>query len=575
MFFDLIQHLEEKPGIYLMLSKQKPIYIGKAKNLKKRLLQYFQNKPSSYRIQVMLSQVDDLKVIVTDSEAEALILENKYIKRHQPKYNILLKDDKSFPYLVFSKHAFPRLQVIRSKKLSKDEVYFGPYVNQKQAHVLLEQLQKVFQIRNCSDSFFRNRMRPCMQYEIGRCKAPCVKLIHEKDYKKDVEDAKRFLKGKGNHQALLMEKMYQYANDDEYEKAAFCRDLLQSIGSSTLHTTHSFDVFYQDVLGLQVGMVLLQVVDDRLQNVHVELIDVSQKHVEDDWLEQYVYDYYSRFPLPKVLVLPEKRESLSALGKVEIRTLNEKKYQKWLSVAKENILAYRQSKADEVFQWPSFWIELESFLRIPIDQILCVDVSHHGGKSAYASLVMCQSNGMQKSKYRAYKVSKGGDDYDAIREVISKIRKEKLTEGTLLIIDGGKGQIKVAKEALEKRELALQLTSISKGKERVWGDEKFYRVEEGKIIAMQWPKDILKYILHIRDEAHDFAIRTHRRSLRKLSLRSVFEDIEGIGEEKKKSLLGYFGGLDALKCATLDEIAKVPGIGKVLAKKIYDALHVE
>lgn len=574
-FSELIQHLEEKPGIYMMLAKSTPIYIGKAKNLKNRLKQYFQNKPSSYRIQVMLSQVDDLNVVVTGTESEALILENKLIKEYLPKYNILLKDDKSFPYLMFSTHDFPRLSVIRVKKIDNKGRYYGPYVNQAHANILLEQMQKVFQVRNCSDAFYRNRMRPCLQYEIGRCKAPCVKLISKDEYKKDVSNAKQFLEGKGEHKKILIDKMYQYSEEKAYEHAAYCRDLLQSVGSSTIHKQNRFDVFYMDVLGSSVGVVLLNITDDRIQNVHIELIDSQDRCFNASWLEQYVYHHYTQFDMPKVIVLPNKNNDLEeALGKVKIHALTEKKYEKWLAVAKDNLMAYRQAKFSESFNWPEFWLSLESFLDNKVDNILCVDVSHHQGRSAYASCVTALADGMHKSGYRAYKVSEGNDDYAAIREVISKIKKERITENTLLIIDGGKGQLKAAYEVLEKRDIFCILTSISKGKERIWGDEKFYRYQKN-IEVIKWPDALLKYILHIRDESHNFAIRTHRRALRKLTLQSVLDTIPGIGKEKKKQLLGHFGGLEGLKASKVEEIAKVSGIGDELAKRIYGVLHVK
>lgn len=573
-FNELIQALEDKPGIYMMLSKKKPIYIGKAKSLKNRLKQYFQNKANSHRIQVMVSLVDDLEVIVTESEAEALILENKLIKEHQPKYNIMLKDDKSFPYLMFTKHDFPRLQVVRVKKTDKKGRYYGPYVNQKQASLLLEQMQKIFQIRNCSDHFYRNRMRPCMQYEIGRCKAPCVGYIDKAEYKKDIDNSMKFLEGKSEHQAILLDKMYKYSENNEFEQAAYCRDLLQSLGSSTKLRHNHFDVFYVDLLGSQVGIVLMSIVDDKMINVHVELIDVQNKYFSDDWIEQYVYQHYLQFEKPKVVVLPKKSNSLEEGLGIKVYSLEEKKYQKWNKVAKDNLMAYRQSQSSDSFDWPDFWLKLEGFLDKKVDSILCLDVSHNQGSSAYASCVVALAEGMQKSGYRAYKVNSGNDDYASMKEVLNKIKKERLSEGTLLIIDGGKGQINTAYKVLEERGLKCILTSISKGKERVWGDEKFYRMNP-KLEAFSWPDPLLKYILHIRDEAHDFAIRTHRRALRKLSLQSILDTVSGIGKDRKKLLLGYFGGLEGLKCAKLDDIAKVPGIGPELAKRIYKALHVD
>jgi len=572
-FAKLIQYLEQKPGIYMMLCQETPIYIGKAKNLRNRLKQYFQSKPSSYRIQVMLSQVDDLQVIVTDNEANALILENKLIKEHQPKYNIMLKDDKSYPYLVFSKHDFPRLMMIRSKKLSQKGKYYGPYVNQKHAILLLEQMQKVFLTRNCSDHFYRNRMRPCMQYEINRCRAPCVGYVSKADYQKDIYDAKQFLEGRGKQQSIILDKMNAFSKDELFEQAAFCRDLLQSIGSSVKHAFNSFDIFYREVLGSQVIIVLISVNDDQIQNVHIDTLDTQKRCYDDSWLEQYVYHYYSQFPLPKRIILPEKNQQLEAALGVKIQGLNEKKYEKWTVIAQENLQIYFKNQSNKSFHWPEFWKSLELYLSLSIENVLCVDVSHHQGSSAYASCVSCLSSGMDKSNYRTYKVKPGGDDCAAIFEVVSKIQKDRLSEKTLLIIDGGKGQIGAAKKALDERGIKVILVSVSKGKERIWGDEKFYKFDQ-VAAEFHWPDDLLKYILHIRDEAHDFAITMHRRALRKLSLSSVFDQILGIGDEKKKRLLAYFGGLDALKCAKLEEIEKVPGIGPSLAKRIYDTLHI-
>ena len=578
-FQALIDSLESRSGVYLMLSsKAEPIYIGKAKDLKKRLKSYFVGKPSSHRIGVMLTQVVDLKVMITDSEAAALVLENKLIKSYQPKYNILLKDDKSFPYLVFSKHDFPRLLMKRSKQKTTDNLY-GPYTNKKEARHVLDQIQRVFRIRNCSDHFFRNRTRPCIQYEIGRCTAPCVGFIDESAYKADVKAAKKVLLGKSStlHKEVT-HKMYQYADEEDFERAAACRDLLKSLASVSAETKPSafMHVFDTLVLGHQVVIVKMEVIDGQVAHTSCECISTEGKCLDQEWLFQYIYHHYQLFNMPKSIIVPASdvevlKEALG--GNVVIQNLAAKKYEDLARIARDNIQAYLKSQSSEMYQWHVFWRQLEDYCQRTFSHILCVDVSHHQGSATYVSVVFCSANGMERSRYRTYKVSCDGDDYEAIRQGLQKkLRSGGIDESTLLIIDGGRGQLSAAKEVVSMT--GAYLTCASKGPKREWGREKYYR-DLGEVEQFQWPEDMMRYILHIRDEAHNTAINMHRRALRKLSLRSILDSVEGIGSQKKKAVMEYFGGLEQLRYAKLEDIEKVPGVGKALAKRIHTALHIE
>lgn len=577
-FAELISHLESKPGIYMMLSsKSTPLYIGKAKDLKKRLTQYFQNKQSSYRIEVMLTLVQDIKVIVTSSESEALVLENRLIKEHQPKYNILLKDGKNFPYIAFSKHSFPRMVMKRSRG-REDAGLYGPYTNQKQARDVLDQVQRVFQIRNCSDHFYRNRTRPCIQHEISRCTAPCVGLITEKNYAKDVSSARLMLKGEvGNVTQRITEKMYGFAEAESFEQAAACRDLLRHLtaGVSEVKTGRQH-VFDQSVIGGQVIVLMMDVLDGHVIDASCEVVELDGKYVESDWLCQYVFHYYQLFDLPNKIVLPANSpEVLQQAFEKEVRVydINQPAYTDLKQIAHDNIAAYMKAQSDELYQWPQFWQELEHYLEKSITRIICVDVSHHQGSSTYCAFVVCNAQGMNKSKYRTSKVEANGDDCYAISEGLKrKVKSGDIDESTLLIIDGGKAQINAAIKVVE--ETGASVTSVSKGPGREWGKEKFYRYA-GKVSLFRWPNDLIKYVLHIRDEAHHLAITTHRRAFRKLSLRSVLDEVWGVGRDKRKKILEYFGGLDQLQCAKISDIERVPGIGKSMAKRIYDTLHMK
>ena len=358
-FSEKIEHLEAKPGVYLMLdSNALPIYIGKAKDLKKRLGQYFKKAPSSHRTRIMLSFVDDLKVMITQTESEALVLEERLIKKHQPRYNVLLKDDKSFSYLVFSEHDFPRLQLTRMRGKKKDKAY-GPYVNTAQAKVALDQIQRVFQIRNCADHFFNNRTRPCIQHEIGRCTAPCVGKINKSAYRKDVNDARRFLNGDmASYQDSLMDRMNRYAKEEAFEQAAACRDLLQLLSNQPGIVSHekSCDVFYSQVLDTQVCVVLLNIVSGQMVHADTLIIDREGKYVDDDWLGHYVYNHYQTFAKPHLVLLPEKSPGVlsQALGDVDVDDLSKTKYDNWRTLAKQNMSAYLQSQASALYQWPDF-----------------------------------------------------------------------------------------------------------------------------------------------------------------------------------------------------------------------------
>lgn len=577
-FNDLITHLDASPGIYMMMCKSEPIYIGKAKDLKKRLKQYFVGKAPSHRISVMLSLVDDLKVIVTESEASALVLENKLIKEHQPKYNILLKDDKSFPYLAFSKHDFPRLVMKRTKVRRGDDL-FGPYTNQKQARIVLDQIQRVFHLRNCSDHFFRNRTRPCIQYEIGRCSAPCVNKIMKHEYSQDVKEAKRLLKGESKDLTKhITTRMYEYAETEDFERAAACRDLIRSFATISQETKGSENMHVFDVkpMGHQMLVIKLEILDGQVVNTVFDYVGVEGKHIEEDWLLGYVYHHYQLFPLVKKVVLPIRQKDVlkEALGQhVVINSIEERGYQVWAKLTQENLNAYIQSKSDDLYQWPMFWQMVEQYFDRKISRVLCIDVSHHQGSSTYVSVVYCAETGMEKSLYRTYKVDCGGDDYEAIKQGLKKkLARGDLDQDTLWIIDGGVGQINAAHSVLEDNFGII--TSASKGPKREWGKEKYYRFKES-LELFQWPADMMKYILHIRDEAHNTAINMHRKALRKQSLRSVLDNVQGIGKQKKQAIMEFFGGLEALRCAKLIDIEKVPGIGQDLAKRIYQTLHVD
>ncbi|UTC24971.1 excinuclease ABC subunit UvrC [Candidatus Comchoanobacter bicostacola] len=584
-FSKLIQGLDEKPGVYFMLDKQgRFIYIGKAKNLKNRLRQYFSMQAKQPKVYAMLNQVADVKVLITATESEALLLENQMIKKHQPTYNVLLKDDKSHPYLQLSQHDYPSLKMVRvkAKKITKGRLY-GPYPHADQASKLLDITQRICLLRNCSDQFFSNRTRPCIQYEIKRCSAPCVGKISKKEYAQSVRKASSLMSGNGHKiRANLMEAMMAYSKQQAYERAAACRDALKLVASpdSKRATSDHRHIFVYEELGDVLHVCIAHFVGAQIEDLQHDLIEIMHKCSLEGWAQSYVCQYYALYPTYPNLVIVQDAEDATVLSsylqdkKIKIRSVNSSDAHD-LELVQQNMQAYRQNKIEGSEDWHAFWQQISGLFGRKLTKIVCFDVSHHQGASTYASCVVATHMGMDRKQYRLYKVDSGGDDYESINQAVVRwAKKQSGFDETVVVIDGGKGQMKSAMQALVVSGQPPVLTSIAKGVERKWGREKFFIEQDGAVVPFQWPPSIVRTILYIRDQAHDHAITAHRKSIRKAAFRSVLDEVYGLGPAKKKLLLAYFGGLEGVKQATLKDLRNVPQIGPELAKRIYETIRL-
>ncbi len=593
-----LRQLTQCPGVYRMLDQKDYIlYIGKAKNLKKRVSSYFQQAQNS-RIQQMVADIAHIEIITTQSEAEALILENNLIKKHRPKYNILLKDSKGYPYIYISDDIYPRISLHRGKKKSKG-CYFGPYPNTHSVKETLVLLQKTFLIRQCENSVFQHRSRPCLQYQIKRCSAPCVDLIERQAYQQDIEHARYFLEGKNIElKATLMEKMDQAAIQLNFEQAAKYRDQirdLQRIQEKQYISTEKGDV---DIIAcaLENGLSCIQLFYIRAgRNLgnKVYYPKNSAMTTPEHIISAFISRHYLGAQAVKELLVshqPEDKQLLETVLSKQWGQACQIKHQvrstraKWLEMAKNNaqlaLKAYSSSKIN-TFNATQTLQSLFS-LKNPIKRMECYDISHTSGECTVASCVVFNAYGALKSDYRRFNIEgiTGGDDYAAMRQVLTRryqrILKEKNKRPDIIFIDGGKGQLAAAADILKTFKMShICLVGIAKGENRKAGLEKLFLLEHPTPIILPSDSPTLRIIQQIRDEAHRFAITGHRARRAKSRKTSILESIAGVGVKRRQNCLRHFGGLEALKSAGIDEIARVEGISKAIAIKIYTAFHGE
>lgn len=596
-----LKNLPHKPGVYRMLDRQgKVIYVGKAKNLLKRVSSYFQKNITHPKTRALVANIASVETTITNSENEALILENNLIKQYRPKYNVLFRDDKSYPYILLSEHIFPQLSLYRGSKKKPGE-YFGPFPSVVAARHSLNLLQKLFRIRQCRDSFFKNRSRPCLQYQINRCTAPCVGYISPNEYEKDVNYAKLILQGKSSQVVnQLVTRMEQSSKSRQYEQAAFYRDQiakLRQVQEQQFVTSKSQDI---DVVGIkqQGGISCIQLLFFRGgqligNKAYFPKIpaDASSQEVLQGFLEQYYLLPTQQHNLPKKIILSEKVVDAGWL----VSTLEEQSQKKiqlvqvlrgeskqWVDMALKNASQALAQKLHEKTTLVERFEELQLALeleQIP-EKIECFDISHSSGEATKASCVVFDRHGPLKQEYRTYKIKNitPGDDYAAMHQVLTRrykhLKSEELPLPDLVMIDGGKGQLSQAQKAMEELQLQeLQLVSIAKGEGRKPGLERLFFVDRDQPLILGTDSKALHLLQQIRDEAHRFAITGHRKSRDKQRQTSILESIEGVGAKRRRTLLSTFGGLQGLKNATIPDLAKTPGISLALAKKIHDALH--
>lgn len=593
-----LKTLTTRPGIYKMFNAQGDIiYVGKAKNLKNRVSSYFKTQTASPKQQVMMTKVTHIEVTVTHTEGEALLLECQQIKRHKPRYNICLRDDKSFPYIyIATPHDFPQITLHRGAKKLPGK-YFGPYPSSIAAKESLKLLQKLFPVRQCDDSVYNYRTRPCLQHQIGRCTAPCVGLIDKASYALDVDSTMLFLEGKGG---ILIEqliaKMEQAASVFDYEQAAAIRDQigrLRSVLEKQFVQGERGDV---DVIACanQLNVVCIQVffIRNGQQLGNKSFFPKStQAHEPETIIEAFIAQYYLDRQIPYELIVSHEpanatllMDVLSQQAKhaVPISAKVRGERAKWLQMAVTNAQQSLQSKLAEKSGIYARFLSLQQELGCPElpKRLECFDISHTQGQQTVASCVVFDRDGPLKSAYRRFNITgiNGGDDYAAIYQAVHR-RFKRQQQGDhpapdILFIDGGKGQVKSAQKALEELDVNnVMIVGVSKGPDRKPGMEKLILVDQ------VLPKDVtagasgLLLIQHIRDEAHRFAITGHRQRRSKAKKQSILEAIPGLGPKRRQQLLKQFGGLQGIAQAGVDALSSINGISRPLAQRIYEHFH--
>ena len=576
----------------------KTLYIGKAKNLKNRLSSYFRASGLSSKTLALVGKIADIQLTVTHSETEALLLEQNLIKDRKPPYNILLRDDKSYPYIFISADSdFPRMDSCRGRKRLKGH-FFGPYPSSHAVRESLQLLQKIFKIRQCTDNYFSNRTRPCLQYQINRCKAPCVGLVSEDEYQQDLNDTRQFLEGKSQQLIRsLIARMEVAAEALDFEQAAAIRDQINHLRAVQEQQSVTKAAGDLDVIGFSqvAGNTCFDVLFVRLGRVLGHKYYFPQFKLEaeqGDYLADFMAQFYVRLvnsrDLPSEIIVPFEltdsitiEDAIHAVSgkKIRIKHNIRGERQDWLRLAnknaQQNLNSHLASKS-HLFQR---YAQLQSLLSIKtIERMECFDISHTMGEATVASCVVFDAQGPANSEYRRYNITgiEPGDDYAAMAVALDK-RYRKLADAgegawpDLIIIDGGKGQLGRATQVICNLGLSIPLLGVAKGVTRKPGLETL--IYQDHELDPSGAEAALLLIQQIRDEAHRFAITGHRQRREKARKRSALEDIPGIGSKRRSALLKFFGGRAGVSSATVEELKKVQGISLALARHIYDHLH--
>lgn len=595
-----LKTLTTRAGVYQMYDGEGALlYVGKAKNLRNRVGSYFRASGLTEKTMALVARIADIQVTVTSTEVDALLLEHNLIKEHQPPYNILLRDDKSYPYIFLSSEdKFPRLALHRGAKRRKGR-YFGPYPSAGAVRESLHFLQKVFKVRQCEDSYFRNRTRPCLQYQIERCTGPCVDLVSEEAYAGQVEHTEMFLRGKSQQLMVrLADDMERAAEQLAFEEAAAYRDQLaqlQHVQASQGIEGVKGDL---DILAAAVerGRACVQVLFVRSARVLGSKtyyppvrLDESPGEVLAAFLPQY-YLNASR-AIPAELIVNEAPEdadtiaeafSVQAGRKVRLRSRVREARARWLGLAQQTAETNLQSYLAGKENMRGRLLDLQALLSLPElpQRMECFDISHSSGEATVASCVVFDDNGPRKSDYRKFNISDitGGDDYAAMQQALERRYKRiKAGEGVqpdVLFIDGGKGQVAQAMGVLEDLQVSgVQVIGVAKGTTRKAGFETLVDGATGREQQLPGDSPALHLIQQIRDEAHRFAITGHRARRGKARQQSLLEGIPGVGAKRRRELLRHFGSAQGVKNANLQELKKISGISAALAQQIYDHLH--
>ncbi|WP_440053385.1 excinuclease ABC subunit UvrC [Pseudoalteromonas sp. T1lg65] len=595
-----LKTLSSEPGVYRMYDIQNQvIYVGKAKNLKKRVSSYFRKNITDSKTRVLVSNINSIEVTLTNTETEALLLENNLIKKYQPRYNILLRDDKSYPYIFLSDHQHPRLSFHRGSRKAKGE-YFGPFPSSAAVSDSLRLMQKIFPVRQCEDAYYRARSRPCLQYQLKRCSAPCVGKVSEEEYKEQVALVRQFLTGRSQEViARLVEKMECASQTLDFERAAKHRDQIALLRQMQEQQSVAGNFAELDVIGYEqrngiVAVHVLMVREHKILGTKTHFPKVPKDSDKDEVLTSFLGQYYissgnqSRiakeiilpFSLPETEVL-EQALSEVAQRKVQFKSNVRAERAQYLALANKNAqnsLEVKQSAQDSVTKRVA---TLKEALGLnDINRMECFDISHTMGENTVASCVVFDNQGPNNKEYRRFNVTgiTPGDDYAAMAFALNK-RYGKMTDvekvPDIIFIDGGKGQLGKAEAFFAdwKLEKLPMLIGVAKGTSRKPGLETLLIDGGRKTINLSSDSPALHLIQHIRDESHRFAIAGHRNKRQKQRTQSLLEEIEGVGQKRRQALLKYLGGMQGVKSANVHQLKQVPGISPDMAEKIFNHLH--
>ncbi|WP_341789125.1 excinuclease ABC subunit UvrC [Rickettsia endosymbiont of Lasioglossum villosulum] len=616
--------IPERSGVYRMFDANKQvIYVGKAKNLKKRLTNYIKTDLDTKMLR-MVANTCSLEYSITNSEVEALLLEAQLIKKFQPKFNILLKDDKSFPFIKLRlDHDFPQLLKYRGRALN-DGKFFGPFASATEVNTTLLELQKIFKLRSCTDNYFNSRIRPCLQYEIKRCYAPCVGKINKKDYAELVGQVKDFLQGRSKElQENLSKKMEELSEQMRFEEAADIRDRIKALSYVQLKAGITDIVKDADIIAIveKNGHYCVEVFLYRIGQAcgNIPYFPTSTENsTKEEVLRHFLLQFYQKQQVPPEIIINheiddkdniiEAIRSINDFAKLSITIPASGGKLKLVQNAEENALFSLEQYLKKFTKNQELMFEVKELFNLPEipERIEVYDNSHIQGKFAVGVMIVAGKSGFDKKEYRVFSLSSRdsitgsskstnndgvscfldtvdkprydavGDDYEMLRQVLTRrltrLKQEPHRLPSLMIIDGGKGHLGIVKEVMNKLQMDIPFVCMSKGPDRNAGLEQFHMVGR-EVFTLNKNLPLMKYLQILRDEAHNFAIKNHRLSSSRAIKVSSLDEIEGIGDTRKKALLHYFGSYKAVSDATLDELSKVKGISKSLAKMIFNALH--
>ncbi len=582
-----LSHVPNKPGVYQFFDSSKIIYIGKAKDLNKRVRSYFTQAIKDRKTEQIKKQAIKVETFATHSETEALILEQQLIKEYKPKFNILLRDDKTYPFIFFSgKHDFPSIHLKRSKQ-AVDKNFYGPYTNARLVRDQIKELQKIFRLRNCSNSTFSNRSRPCIEYQMKRCSAPCVNLISKSDYSEDVSAAQRYLTTEKRHvKKILKEKMHRHSDLLQFEEADRCKKRLDGIISLEDETSiniHPLDIdIWHGSFERKIGLAKISVRDGKVRSTKTYLIDSDAFSDVDSVFRRAVFhNYLHKNHIPNKILIANKISERKLLQKALEKTFDKKinifvkapkGSKNFLDLAKLNskqTIINSENKEPPMKQ--AFDELTKKFKLSTINPSLdCIDISHHSGSYPKAGIIRFNINGPDKKLYRAYNIPKelGGNDPGSLSFAIEKRFKKKDEKPSILLVDGGKAQLNALASKIKNKDILL--IAIEKGSQRKALTESIYSIHGQESIDSN--SKLFNLLVRARDEAHRFSLNAQRKKINQTIKKSILDDVPGIGENKKLKLLNYFKSIDNLRDSSVDEISSIPGISKILAKKIYKTL---